>query len=55
VAKQDPLVLRIIDPVVELLGKVLKGGMAFGMFLAVMTLGIKAWYTHRYYQWKENR
>ncbi len=55
VAAKDPLILRIIDPVVELIAKILKGIMALLMFIAVMTFGLHAWYQHRYYQWKANK
>ncbi len=55
VASKEPLILRIIDPVVELIAKILKGIMAFLMFLAVSTVGLWAWYQHRYYQWKVNK
>ena len=55
VAAKDPLVLRIIDPFVELFGRGVKWLLGVAMFLAVMTLGLKAWYQHRYYQWRANK
>ena len=55
VAAKDPLVMRLIDPITNLIGKTLKGLMALGMFLVVMTLGLHAWYQHRRYQRKENK
>lgn len=62
VFSKKPLLVALLDvleikiwPIGYLIGKPLKGLLALCMFIAVMTLGLHAWYQHRYYQWRANR